>query len=271
MSAYIKGEGANFNEINAHHRDKDLVFNSEEHTYHLVDDPIPLNSVTNLVSDFFPKFDLELWLRRKSERENRSQESILKEWEANGLLARTLGTFMHEQIENAFNSKEVEESFELKCADGSTTTINISTELKYFRHFLTDIRPIPYRTEWKIYDDKHRLAGTLDLLALNHNDEYILYDWKHSKRMGREVGGDFIPNDYNPYQMGLYGLERLSGTPFIVGCLQQNLYRYILENNYGISVQEMYLVMLNTIYNTYHCVPVPRMDKEVDSILSILK
>lgn len=46
----------------------------------------------------------------------------------------------------------------------------------------------PYRTEWMIYDDKHWLAGTLDLLVEEMDGTFTMYDWKRSRRMGREIG-----------------------------------------------------------------------------------
>lgn len=260
-----------FNQQNAFERDKLLNFDPITHTYTLEGNPTPLHSVTNVVSTFFPQFDIASWSFHKAQKEGRTQDDVIKEWERNGHIARNLGTFMHKQIENKFNGRPVEQSFELPMSEEEALNLNISEELKYFDDFLYDVRPTPFRTEWKVYNDEHFLAGTLDLLATNHNGEYVLFDWKRSKRMGKEDGYGFEPNNYNPYQSGLNGLEHLSCTPFVIGCLQQNLYRYILEQSYGISVKQMNLVMLSTIFSRYHCVPVPRMDKEVDIILSYLK
>jgi len=48
---------------------------------------------------------------------------------------------------------------------------------------------IPYRTEWSIYDEDTKLAGTLDMAyLLNQNDDknIILYDWKKVKKLDIE-------------------------------------------------------------------------------------
>lgn len=258
----------NFNVLNAWERDNRLIFDPEQHIYTYVGEETPLISVTNLVSTFFPNFDVHSWARNKAQKQGITSEAVIAEWERNGVIARNLGVFMHEQIENLLLGNEHEETLDVDIPGEGASKQNISEELRYFRHFLDDVRPTPYRTEWKIFEEEHNLAGTLDLLAKNHNGEYVLYDWKRSKRMGREVGYNFYPNDRNPYISGINGLNHLPSTPFIIGSLQQNLYRYILKQGYGIDVKEMYLVMLSTNFSRYHCVPVPVMEHEVEVMLS---
>ena len=50
-------------------------------------------------------------------------------------------------------------------------------------------------------------------------------------------------------------------------CLQQNLYRYMLEKNYGLRVSAMHLVVLHPDYSNYRIVDVPRMEREVGIML----
>ena len=261
----------NFNQINAHPRDAQLLFDAADHSYRLVNDGNPLHSVTNLVSSFFPAFDVNAWATKKAEKESRPIEEIFSEWEHNGLVARNLGTFMHEQIEHSFNKRPLEDTCRIDFPDGTSEEVSIKDELRYFDNFIYDVRPEPYRTEWKIFNDEYALAGTLDLLAVNYSGEFIIYDWKRSRRMGKEYGYDFVPNTRNPYMKGINGLEYLDCTPFNVGCLQQNLYRFILESSYGIDIKEMNLVMLNNSFSNYHYVTVPRMEREVEIMLSTIK
>ena len=121
--------------------------------------------------------------------------------------------------------------------------------------------------DWAIFEREYNLAGTLDLLAQDYNGDFVLFDWKRSRRMGKEDGYDFVPNTYNPHSPGLNGLEHLYSTPYVIGCLQQNLYRHILRAGYGIEVKSMYLVALNPAFSRYYCLPVPVMDKEIEHIL----
>mgnify|MGYP004047095683 CR=1 FL=1 len=51
--------------------------------------------------------------------------------------------------------------------------------------------------------------------------------------------------------------------------LQQNLYRHILEEKYGIKISDMYLIVMHTDegYTNYHKVKVPHLTGEINSIL----
>lgn len=258
---------ADFNVLNASPKDDKIDFNPETHEYTYVDTGELLHSVTNLISSFFPAFDVQSWARYKAQKVGTTVQEQLDQWEYNGLLARHLGTFMHEQIERTLLRQPVEHSFEVNLGDGTSKELSIESEMRSFGQFFEEVRPTPYRTEWKIFEGDYNLAGTLDLLAKDHNGNFVLFDWKRSRRMGKENGYDFVPNTYNPHSAGLNGLEHLFSTPYVIGCLQQNLYRQILRAGYGIEVKNMYLVALNPAYSRYHCLPVPVMDKEIEHIL----
>lgn len=258
---------ADFNERNASPKDDRIDFDPETHEYSYVDTGEMLHSVTNLISSFFPPFDVKAWAQYKSQKTGTSVQEQLDQWEYNGLLARHLGAFMHEQIERSLLRRPVELSFDIALEDGSTRSLSIESEMRAFGRFCDEVRPVPYRTEWKIYEQEHNLAGTLDLLATDHNGDFVLFDWKRSRRLGKESGYDFVPNTYNPHSPGLNGLDHLFSTPYVIGCLQLNLYRHILMAGYGIDVKSMYLVALNPTYTRYHCLPVPVMEREVEHIL----
>ena len=67
------------------------------------------------------------------------------------------------------------------------------------------------------------------------------------------------------------GLEHLTDTSYVHYCLQQNLYRYILQKNYGIKVSRMNLVVLHPDMPAYKVVPVPPMEREVAMIVQKIK
>ena len=66
------------------------------------------------------------------------------------------------------------------------------------------------------------------------------------------------------------GLEHVPDISFYKYALQQNLYKYILENNYGVKINKMYLVVLHPEYGRYVKYEVPRIDKEISIILNSL-
>ena len=52
-------------------------------------------------------------------------------------------------------------------------------------------------------------------------------------------------------------------------CIQQNLYRYMLERHYGLCVKAMNLVVLCPDYPTYYVAQVPKMDQLIQQIVTI--
>lgn len=50
-----------------------------------------------------------------------------------------------------------------------------------FRIFANNIKLVPYRTEWAVYDWEYKLAGTIDFVDYQ-NGEYTVYDWKRSDK-----------------------------------------------------------------------------------------
>lgn len=51
-----------------------------------------------------------------------------------------------------------------------------------FRTFANNIKLVPYRTEWAVYDWEYKLAGTIDFVDYQ-NGEYTIYDWKRSDKI----------------------------------------------------------------------------------------
>ena len=91
-------------DLNIHERDKRINFNEEDHIY-TIDGNKNAKSVTQLISEFFPKFDKNYWANNESRKTGEKVEDILKRWAELGDKARNEGTNLHNQIENFYNEK----------------------------------------------------------------------------------------------------------------------------------------------------------------------
>ena len=87
------------------------------------------------------------------------------------------------------------------------------------------IRDSPYRTEWMVYHEELRLAGSIDMIFENEDGSLQIYDWKRCKEIS-----------YDSY----YGkaaitscISHLPDTNFWHYSLQLNVYKNILEIKYG--------------------------------------
>ena len=245
-------------------QDKRIAFEEKTHTYTVagIGEMTPVSSV---VAKFFKPFDAEYWSRQKTNNETEAAR-LREEWEAKGLCAAGAGTHMHRQIELYINSgakPDLLYNFEY-CGKQyeMQNTIDISHEWNLFKRFDANVEYRPFRTEWQVYDDEHRIAGTIDLLCRTDDGAFEIFDWKRSSKIN--------PDEVNRWSSGINGLEHLTDTSYIHYCLQQNLYRYILEKNYGLRIARMNLVVLHPSLPNYKIVKIPRMDNELRIIFDFL-
>ena len=234
----------NCNQINRHDRDSLILFDEASHTYTVHGQVY--KSVTTLIGEYFEQFDADYWAVKKAPSLGMTPEEVKAMWERNGEEARNLGTMMHAKIERYYLGQPNE----------SDDTYRLFEQFTQYYHLT------PYRTEWTIFDEDSKIAGTLDFLNFR-DGVFTIFDWKRSNKID--------PNDRNPWANGLNGLEHLTDTAYSHYCLQQNLYRYMLEKNYGIKVSRMNLVVLHPELNTYRVVPVPPMERELNIILNKIK
>ena len=249
-----------FNLLNLHKNDSSIIFDPLKHLYTFKGHK--LHSVSEIISNYFPLFDVEYWSEKKSEQRGISQLILKEEWDCKGKLSRDSGTFLHKQIENYFLGLNVENKFVFNYNGNyiqNSTTINIDKELEYFKNFISDYTIKPYRTEWRIFDKKNMIAGTIDLISKN-GETFDIYDWKRSENVFKN----------NPFQKGYGNLNHLESTRLNHYYLQQNLYKFILEENYGIKIGKMSLVVLHPNYSEYKIVPVPELINEIQYILNDL-
>ncbi|WP_396596293.1 hypothetical protein [Dokdonia sp. R86516] len=241
-----------FNHHNTHNRDQRIKFFSDKHIYTI--DGVTFPSASTIVGRFFQEFDSWGIASRLSPNNplfGLDIEEIVRIWNQKGQDAANLGTFLHEQIEN----------FYLK------QTYERTEEFYQFENFVNDHPNLePHRSEWRIFDDNFGVAGTIDLIVKNEQN-FDIYDWKRSKKIINVFDGQPIKNN----RWGKCGVGKLSHIPdttYNKYCLQQSLYRFILEENYNINVNNMYLIIVHPEYTNYYKVKVPYLRDEVKKILN---
>lgn len=243
-------------------QDRLITFEEASHRYFVagVGEMMPVSSVIGM---FFKPFDAEYWSNKKHPGDAAAAARRREEWGCKGTFASQAGTFMHKQIEDYLNGKQPQSLTCTVSYDGTyirrQKQVDISCEWRYFLAFSEDVKYTPFRTEWRVYDAEAKMAGTIDLLCSRQDGTYEIYDWKRSSKIN--------PLEYNQWASGRNGLEHLTDTTYMHYCLQQNLYRYMLEKNYGITVSRMTLVVLHPDLPAYRLVSIPRMNSEVETII----
>lgn len=247
---------------NAHLLDARISFVEEGHVYFLDGVPLPL-SVTGLInsvaSDHFDPVAIIAKMKRGRKWPNPSyadagpdgslepwtDERIAAAWAANGKLAADLGTDLHSKIEEYMNG----------CQPVFADDTN-RVEFGYFLVWWRDALArgfLPYRTEWVIFDADARLAGSIDFVMKNPaTNKYYIVDWKRCKT--KDAG--FARSFGRKFLAPLMHLDEHKANKWAV---QVNIYRHMLEKNYGIAIEGMCMVVFHQDNGAAEVHEFPRM------------
>ncbi len=242
--------------VNAHPRDEFIQFDEPTHVYTVHGDRT-FTSVTTWNHHHFPKFDADKIIQGiVSSRKHKEDPSykyymmsatdIKAMWDANRDSASGSGTNMHYDIECYYNKMPV---------------TNDSVEYRYFQNYLAD-HPhlLPYRTEWMIYHEELKIAGSVDMVYRNPDGTLLIYDWKRCREIIKE----------SPYGACAITecINHLPDTNFWHYTLQLNTYKAIIEEKYGMKVVGLCLVCLHpdNKNGNYELFPVPFIEKEIQDL-----
>jgi ATP-dependent exoDNAse (exonuclease V) beta subunit len=260
--------------INKHLRDNNIQFEEIGHKYTIVTDQnSKYTSVTTFIHSHFPTFDADTILNKmmssKSWREghkywNKSKEEIKSQWSTNAMNVSQLGTSLHYQIECFMNNANLLPGYtHLNLLNNYyETSENIPTkEWNYFLKFITEFPNLkPFRTEWTIYHEDLKLAGSIDMVYENEDNTLSIYDWKRVKNIT-------TVNNYNKYAITEI-ICHIPDSNFWHYALQLNIYKAIVEEKYNKKVTELFLIRLHpeAEENTYEMIPIPFLTLEVKDL-----
>lgn len=262
-TAEMQEKMLSFAEAGRYDQDRYIDFMADEHVY-TYDGRERLLPVSSLIAYFFEAFDALQTAEMQWQRYGVAVEASLDRWDCCRRMASEVGTFMHLQTERYFRDGVFDTVYSF--VDGEATVpVSIEREKGHFLHFVEDHRIRPYRQEWPIYDLDLNIAGTVDMICREDDGSFTIYDWKRSGKVV-DAAGVPLTEGFNG-KTGFNGIS-LPDTPFYHYCIQQNLYRYMLQRDYGIRVGGMNLVVLCPDYPTYYKVEVPVMDEVVEQIVA---
>ena len=246
-------------EKNRHPRDEFIQFEESTHVYTVHGDK-SFMSVTTWNHHHFSKFDADKIIKQiLSSRKHKDDPEykyyqmtagqIMDMWNANRDSASSSGTNMHYDIECFYNQMEVS---------------NDSVEFQYFRNFLRENPHLcAYRTEWTIYHEELKIAGSVDMVYENPDGTLLIYDWKRCKEIVKE-------NSFGSYAL-TNCIRHLPDTNFWHYSLQLNTYKTILEQKYGKKVVGLCLVCLHPNNDDYQLIEVPFLEKEMEDLFEYRK
>eukprot|EP01041_Mallomonas_annulata_P002138 gene2138-4169_t len=248
---------------NPHKNDKFIKFDEKNHRYTVKNDVMSV-SVTKMVEAFFEEFQPDIvaermmgsnnWPRddyRNKDGEPMTAEEIKKKWEGIGEYARNYGSWIHLNIELYLNDLEPAENIP-----------ELDQFYKFEEEYMMDANITPYRTEWRIAAPDKSLAGSVDFVGKLEDGTYCIIDWKTSKNLSVDKLNN---NKFQKYAKP--PLDNLDDTDFVKYYLQLNIYRYILQKYYDLTISKMILTSFHKTFDNYFMIEVPVMEREVELMI----
>ena len=233
-------------------RETRITFDEKQHEY-TIDGKIAPRSVTGLLHAYVPRFEptRAIMLMRASSRwdEHREQfeaagietqrdEDIIAHWRFKCEIARARGTLLHYHAEQIANGRTVEQPH--------------SPELIQAIRILQELGERgwkPYRTEVNIFHCGLKCAGQPDLLCRNDKGHVLILDWKRTAKLNFDTSSAAFD----------YPLSHLPATSYWQYALQCNTYRFMLESEYGFTVDSMWLGVVHPALTVPRLIEVPRL------------
>jgi hypothetical protein len=262
---------------NAHIRDKNIQFYEPTHTYTILTDAkSKYKSVTTWNHSHFPHFDADDIIKKMMSSKNWKEGhkywgltavQIKAMWSANGAAVSGAGTNMHFEIECFMNNPD-SKSPNYTHADLledylTNTNTNNTLEWQYFINYVKDTPDFkPYRTEWTIYHEDLKLAGSIDMVYENPDGTLSIYDWKRAKDITRT-------NNFGKYAI-TDCISHMPDSNFWHYALQLNTYKAILEEKYDKKVTDLYLVRLHpdAEEKNYELIKLPDLTAEIRELFA---
>jgi len=256
---------------NHHPRDEFIQFFEEDHKYIITcDKESKYTSVTTWNHSHFPHFDADKVIsnmkKGKSWKEGHkywglTDDEIKAQWDENKNAVSGAGTQMHFQIECFMNNPRLVKGYThddlFRDYDGEMECQPL--EWTYFLAFVRDHPYLkPYRTEWTIFDEELKLAGSIDMVYENDDGTLSIYDWKRAKNIT-------TINTFNKFAL-TPAICHMPDSNFWHYALQLNTYKAILTRKYNKTVKGLYLVRLHpdAEEKTYELISLPDLSKDID-------
>jgi len=239
-------------------RGVEIVFTEADHRYVSVLDgrEVEYVSVTTFVHRFFPAFDPDGTVaERCALKRGLTVEAVRAEWERNGRAACALGTKIHETCEDTLLGRPLR-----NVADNENERQLMATAVTMAGKILESMDIVG--VEQIVFDERLRLAGTIDLLARPKKDGTLwILDHKTNRSIDRE-------NLFG--QNGLEPIRHVPDLNYYHYALQLNLYeRLMREAGYCTCDEPVKKAILHIMPSGYKTYVIGDMQTEVESLLAV--
>lgn len=251
-----------------------IKFFDKGHYYEINGEPA-LMSVSQIISKYETPFDKQKVAERVANRDGKTINEVLKEWEWTKDYSCHKGSEFHLIVESFFQRKVVpinqkaligflkENSIHEEKTQIEKYYNEIANLVKNFKNFYEWWKQdhVLIKSEFVVGDKKTKLCGMIDNLSYNKKTkELVLFDYKTNKEIKRQgFNGETLSSPLHNIpkcELGKYSLQLW-------------LYKTILERNTPFKVGNPYIVWVAG-KKDYELIPTLNVKAEVEHILNNL-
>ena len=235
----------------------DFKFYEENHTYTYKGKPISIGA-TGLIEQYTQDFDAQAVAERVAEKEGKTVQKVLDEWEYKNKFACEKGSTCHEFAQSRWSgevwqekhfdgSKEYEKAVEIIQGQANEFRIDYKDRLQH----LAD--------EYVIGSEEYDIASAIDHLFINKlTGGLVLVDYK--------TNSDIHKNERYAKQMKV-PLSHLKDFTLNHYYIQLSIYKYLVEKYTNLKIEEMFIVWFSENIDNYEIIEIPYLKDEVIKIL----
>ena len=219
-----------------------IVFNNKKHFYYVKETGQNLISTTTFIGRFFPYFNVAKISKAYAEKQGLNQKHVRADWDLKKKIGADRGNYCHSYAEEVLTKDKSDRKRipQLNHIDKVIDSLHDKFGIVWSEVIVASL--------------EQGIAGTIDILGVDHPTILGIHDWKFCKAITR-----------TSRWYAKKPIEQLPNTNYSKYLLQLNLYRHILETEYkGLFINldthklkksEMVLYHITKEKNTEYVIP----------------
>lgn len=236
---------------------KDFVFFEDGHYYEYKGQRVGI-SVTRLIEQYCNEFNAEEVAGRVAEKENKSVQEVLDEWEYKNKFACEKGSTCHEYAQSIWSGEKWKQDYFDRSDDYIQAVEKIKKQaFNFYDDFHNALEHLA--DEFVIGSDEFDIASAIDHIFINKlTGGLVLVDYK--------TNSDIHKNERYAKNMKV-PLNHLKDFTLNHYFIQLSIYKYLVEKYTNLKFSEMFIVWFSENNENYEIIEVPYLKNEVEKIL----
>ena len=236
----------------------DFKFYEDGHYYTYKDKPISIGA-TGLIEQYTQDFDSQAVAERVAEKQGKSVQEVLDEWEYKNKWACHKGHLGHEYSQSLWNGQSPYYYGKMQNESENIALEKIFNQADNFYKDYQD-RLEHLADEYVIGSEEYNIASAIDHLFVSKlTGGLVLVDYK--------TNSDIHKNERYAKNMKV-PLSHLKDYTLNHYYIQLSIYKYLVEKYTNLKIEEMFIVWFSENIENYEIIEIPYLKEEVEKILN---